>query len=272
MPEFTHILMTRFNLATPGRESALRNRPGWLAGRFELFERYCLPSVAAQTVGAGGLRWIIYFDEATPQEFQDRVAELQRVVPFEAYYTGLFPAEGWARSINERFGQATPLLLTTRLDNDDALAADFAERLRAAVAAAGAAPGIYNFTQGYVAGGGALYGLKHLSNPFFSVLSPWDAAPVTAPSIHHMAIADHGPVHQLGGAGAWMQMIHDGNVSNKIRGRRLPQSALDGRFPAAIAAELAPAGPLAITLENAVLTPVRSLRDRLSELRRAKRA
>ncbi len=46
---FTHLILTRFNLATPGRESAIRNRPGWLAERFDLFERICLPSVASQT-------------------------------------------------------------------------------------------------------------------------------------------------------------------------------------------------------------------------------
>ena len=32
--DFAHVVTTRFNLATPGRESAFRNRPGWLAERF----------------------------------------------------------------------------------------------------------------------------------------------------------------------------------------------------------------------------------------------
>ena len=211
-PEFTHILMTRFNLATPGRESALRNRPGWLTERFDLFERYCLPSVGAQ--GAARPQWIIYFDIDTPQEFRDRIETLRRQVPFEPYFTGLFPGEGWARSINERFARDTPLVLTTRLDNDDALASDFSTRLHAAVTEAGAAPGIYNFTNGYVLGGGALYRFSHAANPFFSCLKPWDDAPVTAPSIHHLNIARQGPVRQIGGEGAWMQVVHDGNVSN----------------------------------------------------------
>lgn len=271
MAEFTHVLMTRFNLATPGRESALRNRPGWLAGRFELFEKYCLPSVAAQTVPRDALRWIIYFDEDTPQEFKTRVAELQKQTPFEAYYTGLFPGEGWARSINERFARETPYLLTTRLDNDDALASDFAERLHQAVTDRGYERGLYNFTNGFVAGGGALYAMEHPANPFFSAFVPWDEAPLTAPQVHHLALESAKSLHQIGGPAAWMQVIHDGNVSNKIRGRRVTPQALEtGRFPPALRAELSATGSIPVMMENAFLTPVRALRDRLSKMRRAK--
>ncbi|WP_172331458.1 glycosyltransferase [Mangrovicoccus sp. HB161399] len=270
MQPLTHVLMTRFNLATPGRESSLRNRPGWLRGRFELFERYCLPSVAAQDVP--DLKWIIYFDKNTPPEFRSRVEELRRVFPFEPYYTGLFLTEGWGRSLNERFGRTTPLLLTTRLDNDDALAVDFAARLQAEVRARDGAHGVYNFANGYVMGNGALYRMRHESNPFFSCLSDWTETPVTAPGIHHMAIAEHGKLTQIEGRGAWLQVIHDGNVSNKIRGRRIAPEEIAGLVPETAFAELRPAGPMQILLENSFLTPLRDTRDRLLALRRAKRA
>lgn len=270
MQAFTHILMTRFNLATPGRESGIRNRLGWLAERFDMFEKYCLPSVAEQTDTR--LHWIIYFDKDTPREFKDRVERCRSIFPFVPYYTGLFPAEGWSRSINETFTRDTPLLLTTRLDNDDALTRDFSQRLYGAVADAQAEPGIYNFPNGYVMGGGALYGLRHLANPFFSSLSEWTDAPVTAPSIHHLKISDHGPLRQVDGPGTWVQVIHDGNVSNKIRGRRMAPTELKNRVPASVEAQLRPAAPLTVALENALLTPLRNLRDHLLTLRKAKRA
>ena len=93
---FTHVIQTRFNLATPGRELAIRTQPGWLLERFQLFELWCLPSVAAQT--SRNFTWLIYFDEGTPEVFRKRIANLQRVFPFVPVFTGLFPGDGWARS------------------------------------------------------------------------------------------------------------------------------------------------------------------------------
>lgn len=262
---FRHVLMTRFNLATPGKESDIRNRPGWLAERFELFERICLPSVAAQTCTA--FDWIIYFDEGTPEPFRERIAACQRVFPFHAYFTGLFPGSGWPRSVREVLGVETGLLLSTRLDNDDALAADFVERLHAAVAERGAPPGSWNFTNGFVVGSARAYALAHPANPFFSWLEPVGPDMRTAPSIMHLDIADHGPVFQIGGPGAWAQMVHGGNVSNKLRGQLVDPAALAGRFPAAVTEGLEPISAGTLLFERAVAEPARRLRDTLLETR-----
>ena len=127
--DFVHVILTRFNLATPGRESAIRNQPGWLAGRFELFERYCLPTLAAQRgVSAGGFRWIVYFDDGTPEPFRARIEACRRVADFHPFFTPIFPGEQWgisARAVLAAEGRAAPWLLSTRLDNDDGLAVDF---------------------------------------------------------------------------------------------------------------------------------------------------
>ena len=256
---YEHVLMTRFNLATPGRESAIRTRPGWLAERFDLFERYCLPSVAGQT--SRRFHWVIYFDEATPPAFRDRIAACQKVFPFIAYFTGLFPASGWPRSIRETFDFAPDLLLSTRLDNDDALALDYVARVQAAVEAADCAAGGYNFTNGFILGRGRLYRLAHRSNAFFSYLAPYGPDVVTAPSIQHMDLARHGQVRQIGGAGAWMQIVHGGNVSNKIRGRRISAAAIDGAFPPGLVAEVAPVGGAALLADAALSGSLRGLRD-----------
>lgn len=258
---FRHVLMTRFNLATPGREFSIRTQPGWLEGRFELFERYCLPSVAAQTRRA--FDWIIYFDVDTPQVFKDRIVALQEVFPFRAYYTPLFPETGWRDSIRSELDPQEGLLLTTRLDSDDALAVDFFERLHAEIAAKGHAPGAYNFQQGLIRSGPAMYQMAHDCNPFFSYLEPNAGDFRTAPSIHHMRIADAGPVFQIAGAPAWMQVIHDTNVSNKVRGWRVaPSPALEASFPPETVAGLAPLS-LVERVSEAVLGPARALRDAL---------
>ncbi len=263
--DFVHVILTRFNLATPGRESALRNQPGWLAGRFELFERYCLPTVAAQT--AGGFRWIVYFDEATPAPFRARIEACRRVADFHPWFTPLFPGEQWAisaRAVLAAEGRQAPWLLSTRLDNDDGLAVDFVARVQAAVAAAPARRAAFNLTNGIVFDGRRAYALAHPSNAFASLLEPWEAARTVA-DVQHMHLAEAGPVVQVGGPGGWLQVVHGGNVSNKVRGRRVPPAGLAGRFPASIDLG-APASAAAVAAENLFVAPLREARDRAAGL------
>ena len=74
MALFEHFIVTRFNL--PLFKAKVEGKvvgnldETWLAGRFDLFERYCLPSVKGQT--CQNFRWIVLFDAATPQKFKDR--------------------------------------------------------------------------------------------------------------------------------------------------------------------------------------------------------
>ena len=122
--------------------------------------------------------------------------------------------------------------------------------------------GSLNFPQGFVLDeGGKLYALTHLANSFASWLEPWDAKARTAISINHLKMTRVGPVRQLDGAAAWLQVVHGGNVSNKVRGRRVAPEAAAGRFPAAALADLRGASGIEIALENLVLTPIRSARD-----------
>src|SRR5579871_5907063 len=83
-----HFLLTRFNVAAPGREQAIRLRPGWLAGRFDLFRKYCLPSVAGQT--RQDFEWLVFFDDQTPEEYRCVISELQTAYAFRAEFTAFF--------------------------------------------------------------------------------------------------------------------------------------------------------------------------------------
>lgn len=265
----THVIQTRFNLATPGREDAIRNRPGWLEERFAMFEDICLPSIAAQT--CKDFIWIIYFDKDTPQVFKDRIEGLRQIVPFIPYYTGLFAAEGWNRSIGEVVQARTPLLLTTRLDNDDALANDYIARAQSvAQQNANRTPLCINFAHGFIRSGPAIYDVHHPSNAFFSRLCAWDDDMRTAMSILHMTIADHGAVVQVEQPGAWLQVVHGGNVSNKVRGRRVPTHRVDGLFAREPLAGLKSVATFQLGAENLLIGPLRDARDWLLSLRKRK--
>lgn len=263
---FTHVVMTRFNLATPGRESSIRNKPGWLDYRFELFERYCLPSIAAQT--SPDFSWIIYFDEGTPAVFRERIEKLRSVFPFIPYFTGLFPSHGWRTSVLDVIAPKTPLLLTTRLDNDDAVACDFVERLHDHVRGHNETEGAYNFVNGLVCGETALYSHHHESNAFFSLLEPVGPEMRTAPSIRHMDLAQTARVFQIEDKPMWLQLVHETNVSNKIRGRRVSPDLAGNRFPPAVVADLKPVTDFNLHAENLFLRPLREARDALLRSRK----
>jgi len=256
---FNHVVMTRFNLATPGRELALRTAHDWLSHRFGLFENYCLPAMIEQT--SRNFNWIIYFDENTPDEFRHRVEINQKKFPFVAYYTGLFEAEGWARSIRECFPSDEPLLLSTRLDNDDALARDFVSRLQTAIAEQGFTHGAYNFRNGLIRKKHRVYAHRHTSNAFFSLLEPNGQGILTASSLKHMDISNKIAVHQIEGPPAWMQIVHERNVSNKVRGWLLAPEPIKGRFAGAAVDGLTPFSFPRLVWENLVLGPIRASRD-----------
>ena len=81
-----------------------------------------------------------------------------------------------------------------------------------------------------------------------------------------MHLAAAGPVVQVGGPGGWLQVVHGGNVSNKIRGRRVPPAELAGRFPASIDLGAAGLGASASPPRTCCVAPLREARDRAAGL------
>ena len=259
-PDFTHVIMTPFNVERPKSHDPQRLESDWLSRRLDLFERYCLPSVAAQT--AAQFTWVVYFDAATPWPLRERIMASQRVHPFVSCFGGTIGAAFWPRSLEETLPARSPWLLTTRLDSDDALASDHIARLQAAVSRQEPpVRGSWNFPQGFVRKGGRIYALTHQANAFASWLEPWDDKTRTAISIAHLKMSRVGPITQIDGAAAWLQIVHGGNISNKVRGRRVAPAQAAGRFPDLALAGLRPASRLEIALENLLVTPGRTARD-----------
>ena len=250
-----HVILTRFNLATPGRESSIRNQPGWLDHRFGLFERFCLPSVTAQTTR--DFVWLIFFDNETPQLYRDRIERCRAVFPFVPVFTPMFKMEGWAQAVRAHV-EPRVWLATTRLDNDDGLAVDYCERLRRSITRP--RPHALNFTDGFILADRKIYAHRHLSNAFASYLEPFNDKARTICSIEHMKLASQVELVQIEGPGAWLQVIHDRNVSNKIRGFRISAEAVRSRFPPEMTRDLSNDW-IARKFENAVLLPLRWTRD-----------
>ena len=253
-----HVLLTRFNLPSKGPESLIRAKQGWLMRRVELFERYTIPSVAAQTVP--GLHWIVYFDPESPRWLLDRLGPYVS----SGAFTPIFREEATWREVGADARQLTgargSLLITTNLDNDDALANDFIERIQR-LARPGETRALF-LERGLICCGGRAYLRRDRDNAFCSVAEPWSAEPRTAWRDWHTMLRNHMPVISSAGPPAWLQVVHGENVSNRVRGRLTDPSRHQALFPGLIDSLPRPrAGAVAVDL--LVAAPLRKVRDGL---------
>ena len=129
---FEHFLITRFNLlqmtsySAPDREAWI----AWTKTRFAIFHDFCLPSVIHQT--SKNFKWLIYFDEATPSEFDEPINQLKQHDFIDICY-----ANGYddfqlkhIRDIQQNILPNTEWIITSRLDNDDCLHGSAIERIQ----------------------------------------------------------------------------------------------------------------------------------------------
>ena len=208
-----HVLLTRFNLPSPGFESTVRSRDGWLEQRVGLFEHYCLPSVAAQT--RAGFTWLVYFDPQSPRWLRDRVEDWRHAAPMVPLFRAEVPATDLLRDIAEATRGAGRRILTTNLDNDDALAAEFVARVQDVPVPE--EPTAVYLENGLIAAGPRVYRRSDRTNAFCSVSAPWHT-PLTCWADWHNRLGLSMPVRIESGAPAWLQVVHGSNVSNRVHG------------------------------------------------------
>ncbi|MBZ4486909.1 glycosyltransferase [Microbacterium sp. cx-55] len=249
-----HVLLTRFNLPTPGPESLVRARDGWLRERIDLFERYTIPSVDRQTVG--GVPWIVYLDPQSPAWLLDRLRPYVDRGLFTPLYRDAVTWVDVAADARALTGASGDVLLTTNLDNDDALADDFVERLQRLARRHRHA--VIYLTSGLIAHGDDLYLRRDRRNAFCSVVESWES-PGTAWNDWHTLLPRHYPAVTEAGAPAWLQVVHGGNVSNRIRGTRVDPAAYRARFAPALPAVTPTRASL--LADRCVGAPVRAARE-----------
>lgn len=250
-----HVLLTRFNLPTGGVEARIRASESWLTNRWALFERYCAPSVAAQTTSE--FTWIIYFDPESPEWLKRAIAPYAERGLFRPIFRAEVPTEALIADVRSvvRYGDGT--LLTTNLDNDDGVAVDFLRRLQDAV----------DFTDrravyvanGLVKGADGVYLRHDPENAFCSVAAPW-SEPSTSWDEWHIMLGRTMPVVVIDGAPGWLQVVHGENVSNRVRGRLVSTAAWTELFPGLLD-DVEDPGTARIARDRYLAGPARWLRD-----------
>ena len=130
-----HFLATRFNLKvenwTTAKDGSLVLTEKWLEERFELFEKYCFPSVTNQK--NKNFYWLIFFDIDTPTAFREKTKQLlSSHNNFKALYIDGIKSlnNSLIENILENLDESDDFIITTRLDNDDSIHKDFIDTIQ----------------------------------------------------------------------------------------------------------------------------------------------
>lgn len=211
-------LLTRFNPAVSYASEDIGIDPAWLSHRFELFEKICLPSVASQS--ERNYHWILLVSDRTPPKFMARLmADLALVSsPSAILFVREYSEQFFNSAILSRLERAVDRVVSTRLDNDDAIARDYMARVREE---AGHLPKngdfVINFRQGCQVANNGIFPRNARLNPFLSVVSS-PRKLRTAFATHHGKMDSVGTViDKTGGNANWIQVIHPRNALNRLR-------------------------------------------------------
>ena len=255
--DLDHILITRFNLPSQGHESMIRAQENWLKNRVVLFERYCLPSVMAQT--CRNFSWIIYFDPHSPTWLLDWVRGHEQQSHFIPHFREEVAGNDLLSDIRAVVGDHHGAeLLTTNLDNDDGLAIDFVARLQRA-ARLGDRTVIYIGDGLIRCGDVLLYRRVDPHNAFCSVRESWNA-PVTCWVDWHNLLPLRMPAVILRGDPGWLQVVHGANVSNRVHGRVTYPTQHRAAFPGLLD-DLPEPGMQQIAKDTLLSAPGRAIRE-----------
>ena len=233
-----HFILTRFNLLLWNKDKGgcpVRTKE-WLEHRFALFERYCLPSLIGQR--CQDFEWIILFDSKTPDAYKQRIEAYQTRCPqlhpvYVEPENGRFFADIFRREVLNRMKGEGERILTSYLDNDDALNERFVEDLqqRALSLPDGS---FINYTDGYQYYTDHSYVMQihYPRNHFMSVVEDGNLS--TVKTIY--GFGSHYYIEKMPGVRMetvrnlrmWCEVIHEKNMGNDayfLRGAKMIRDA-----------------------------------------------
>ncbi len=227
-PSFTHVLLTRFNVATTYADPRRGIEEQWLRHRVNLFMKYCWPSIEAQQERR--FHWLIFCNAESPSWFKEQMERLSAGCT-AVYVEGLIHNGVYGRAIQERGLANAPYLITTRLDNDDALSSNYVRDVQQAFLPR--SQEFVLFPLGLQLYREHLYGLCWMDNPFYSMIEavPAGGELKTVLCCRHGDIYQTAPVRRLWTSSKWIEVIHEMNVSNSLRGWPRLTSRKHRNFP-----------------------------------------
>ncbi len=230
-PKFRHFVLTLFNLKIWNKDKT--NTPThtdeWLSDRFDIFEKYCLPSMMAQE--CKDFIWVVFFDSDTPQKYKTRIMEYETLCPqfrpcyMDANEASLFraaDADMRCRPIRELVKNCLEggdeYVITTNLDNDDALSVDAVGRIQRALNLSPTCGAIiFPWGMQYISAIGMILKMFYPHNHFMSLVEKTDSDIKTIHYFIHTKVRKQMPVIDVDGGPGWLEIVHGTNVSNELR-------------------------------------------------------
>lgn len=251
---FEHYILTRFNLSFFEGVKKAPCSHEYLEYRFDLFEKYCMPSIMGQT--CQNFKWLVLFDIHTPDEFKERIAryhsaysnfipcylDTRKYVDIPSEYKSL--CESYENTINTNFPShpykltderemrwIMPLFLmdaikgcssrtpdfyvTTRIDNDDAFHKDMVKNIQQRIKNSPRKV-VFDFvyTYKYILYKGIVYRYELQNGHFITLVEPSKDLFQSVLYGNHLFVDNFFPVEHIYQEPLQTELIHGKNVVN----------------------------------------------------------
>lgn len=226
-----HFILTRFNLPLWNKDKTGKgiNREKWLEDRIFLFEKYSLPSVMAQT--CNDFVWVLLADAETPDVYKEKFRHYNELYPqirfafLKRQYAYKF-AEAFrqivCRLLQEQGTKSEDLCLTTYLDNDDVIAADYIEDIQSRVEMCQYGTFIsYDYGYQYFTELSLTSRIKYANNHFMTLVEDVDHIKTCYGYGSHFLLEKNKVAKVVHvndkSKPMWMEVIHKCNVDNDVK-------------------------------------------------------
>lgn len=230
--QFKHIILTHFNIKlTEDGDRCFstdkNNQPtiedSWMEKRFQLFDKYCFPSVQGQT--NQNFKWLLFMDSDTLPKYREQIAQYsQQFDKLAIIY--IDPVEKdkihevVSPILKSYLDEEDEYVITTNLDNDDSIHKDMVDELQRAFLANPEAS-LYRLVYGYqyFEDLNFLMKMRYPHNHFLTLATKVnpevDIIPITS--------YEHGSAHRkltyrdVKIDPMWIEIVHQSNVNNNLR-------------------------------------------------------
>ena len=224
MNNYKHFVITLFNLRiwVTDKNNKDTDTQKWLEDRFELFNKYCLPSVNNQI--NKDFVWLCLFDDGTPSEYIERIKEYKSKCPqmVPCYFSVEDMKNGWVEHLRNiirgYLSENTEYIITTNVDNDDMIHQNMVSRIQEEFNK-NKKTGIYSMLFGYqyFLSDQLLLKMRYPHSHFLSLVEK------NAPTFSTIKGHSHGQMRKLfdrvdiKDEPYWIEVVHDSNVNNDLR-------------------------------------------------------
>ncbi|MBN2715713.1 MAG: hypothetical protein JXX14_07640 [Deltaproteobacteria bacterium] len=221
MRNYKHIVFTRFNVRIT-KDMNIPSRglnDDWLTRRIEFFEQFCLPSLHGQS--NQNFLWFVLLDTQSPDWLKQKMREYSEWENFKPIYLNgsHSEADGCTEELKIEIRKEIPdsckYLITSRVDNDDALATGYIQLVQNQFKEQQSA---IAFTSpfGYQYIGRRLYVDFSRDNHFVSMIEPYHPGSFkTVIARAHNYLYTVCELQYIWTIPMWVEHVHDHNLANQ---------------------------------------------------------